>query len=131
METCWSFQENFFAFKHFILVKSNNLFAQLSISHAVQVASKLIQKAKSTSKELRGSPRERGERLEGFSRRKNYDVLHVHAEKKISRSVIYAKYNNENKPHVCFFKDCHVPDIHWRKSSGQIRDKITRLESQH
>lgn len=75
------FRRTFFAFKHFILVKSNNLFAQLSISHAVQVASKLIQKAKSTSKELRGSPRERGERLEGFSRRKNNDVLHVHAEK--------------------------------------------------
>lgn len=49
------------------------------------------------------------------------DLLHIHRE---LRRVHKCKYNNENKPHVCFFKDCHVPDIHWRKElSGQIRVK--------
>lgn len=98
-------------------------FAQLSISPCSAVTYKLIQKAKSTPKELRGSP-QTVEQVSGFclqsacteppvNPQQLFGLL-LHVPREHQRCHI-CKYNNENKPHVCFFKDCHVPDIHWRK----------------
>lgn len=113
------------------------------------VAYELIQKAKSTSKELQGSP-ENVDQVSGLPTTECREPsipcitnsclgnprckLAPHSMK--TQGGIICKYNNENKPHVCFVKDCHVPDIHWRKTiirSNQSKESIMHTigESEH
>jgi len=120
----------YFCIQTFILVKSyNNRTAEYFPCSAL--ASKLVQKAKSNIYRALGSPFKHGASLgqssalhrahfiphssTGLPYKITIAVETCSILREKSRDVIYANATIENKPHVCFFQDCHVPDIHWRK----------------
>lgn len=111
-----------FAPKHFILVKSYNLNGQTlpmqccSLEANTEKQSLHLQSSRVLQRPGNKSPAllaVLSRAFFSFPKQHHQLFWEINAEDLLQtqRTRDVCKYNNKNKPHVCFFKDCHVPDI--------------------